>query len=104
MTTRRSPCRPWLDRLQTTPAVSSRLHSLLALQSGGPHLLQFRKFFFAELLSAQRIAAVIILFEPAQLHAADFSRNRLRQFCDQFDLADALERRQPRVQVLEDRQ
>src|SRR5207249_2772400 len=69
-----------------------------------PHLLQLREFFFAELGAAQSVTAVIIMFEAAQLDAADFAGNRLRQFRHQFDLADALERREPRMQVLEDRQ
>ena len=44
------------------------------------------------------------MLQPAQLHAADFSGDRLRQFGHQLDLPDALERRKARVQVLEDRE
>ena len=44
------------------------------------------------------------MLQPAQLHAADFAGDRLRQFGHQFDPPDALERCEPRVQVLEDRQ
>src|SRR5437867_6809677 len=104
MTTHRSPCPPFAGRFRRKPAASSRLHSLLTLQPGGPHLLQLREFVLAKLLPAQRIVPDIVMFEPAQLYAADFSGNRLRQLRNQLDLADALERRQPRMQMPEDRQ
>src|SRR6478752_7527459 len=67
-------------------------------------LLQLRKFFFTELLTSQRVAAIIVVLEAAELDAADLAGNRLRQLRHQLDAPDALERRQPGVQMPEDRQ
>src|SRR5580698_9446050 len=66
-------------------------------------LQQFGKVFLAELVAAQRIVTNIIVLEAAQLHPADFSGNRLRQFTHEFNSPDTLERRKPRQQMLEDR-
>src|ERR1700687_3182490 len=75
-----------------------------ALASSRSQLLQFRKILFAEFLAAERIAAIVFVLQAAQLHAADFAGNRLRQFGHELDPPDALEWRQPRVQVAKDRQ
>src|SRR6516164_4251746 len=106
MTIHQSPARPCFGRPAARPAVSSRLRSFLLprLWSGGPHPLQLRKVFLAKLLPAQWVFATIVVFEPAQLHAADLSRNRLRQFRHEFDAPDALEWRKTAVQMLEDRE
>src|SRR5512136_1388559 len=100
MTTPRLRGRPCSGRPQAKSAVSSRLHSFIhspqaALSPGWPHFLQLREILFAKLRAPQRVAAIIVVLEPAQLHAADFSRNRLRQLGHEFDLPDALERREP---------
>src|ERR1700753_2464752 len=67
------------------------------------HRLQLREILLAEFVAAQRVGAIVVVLEPAELHAADLAGDRLRQFLDQLDAADALERRQPHPQTPEDR-
>ena len=53
---------------------------------------------------AARRPLIIVMLEPAQLHAADFSGDRLRQFRHQFERRMRLNGAKPRVQMPEDRQ
>src|SRR5450830_1324497 len=71
--------------------------------TGRSQRLQFREILFAEFLAPQLVAAIVFMFETAQMHPADFARNGLRQFGYEFDPPDPLEGRQTRMDVAENR-